>query len=169
VIAVNLRGVLACMKCEIARMLKQGAPGAIVNIASVSSVRPQQASAAYVAAKHRVVGLTKTGSLEYAPKEIRVNAAMPGEIRTPMLAGSLKQFNLDEREFAPALSLFGRFGEPEEVAEASAFLCSDAASSITGAALAVDAGHLSRRRRWLSIVDRPFRDPASDKVDLLGP
>jgi NAD(P)-dependent dehydrogenase (short-subunit alcohol dehydrogenase family) len=144
VVNVNLRSVMLCMKYEIAQLHAQGGGGAIVNIASVSSVRPQPNNSAYVAAKHGVIGLTKTGSVEYAPHSIRVNAVMPGAIDTPMLRGSLEDTGYREEDFAPALSLFGRFGRPEEVAEASAWLCSDASSYVTGHALAVEAGYLSR-------------------------
>jgi len=144
ILAVNLRGVVACMKHEIAEMLKGGGGGAIVNIGSVNSQRPQPNSLVYTAAKHAVVGMTKAAAVDYSPKGIRVNAVLPGAIRTPMLESSMIEHNLVEKDFAPILSLFGRFGEPEEVAEASAWLCSDAASYVTGASLAVDAGYLAR-------------------------
>lgn len=144
VIDIDLRSVMLCMKHEIRQLLAQGGGGAIVNIGSVSSVRPQPSNSAYVAAKHGVVGLTKTGSLEYAPQGIRVNAVLPGAIDTPMLRGALDQTGYTEADFAPALSLLGRFGRPEEVGEASAWLCSDAASYITGHSLAVEAGYLTR-------------------------
>lgn len=144
VIDVDLRSVMLCMKYEIRQFLAQGSGGAIVNVGSVSSFRPQPNNSAYVAAKHGVVGLTRTGSLEYAPQGIRVNAVLPGAIDTPMLRGALEANGFTEEEFAPALSLFGRFGRPEEVGEASAWLCSDAASYITGHSLAVEAGYLTR-------------------------
>lgn len=144
VLNVDLRSVMLCMKYEIRQFLAQGSGGSIVNIGSVSSVRPQPHNAAYVAAKHGVIGLTKTGSLEYAPQGIRVNAVLPGAIDTPMLRGALDASGFSEEEFAPALSLFGRFGKPEEVAEATAWLCSDAASYVTGHSLAVEGGYLTR-------------------------
>lgn len=144
VISVDLRGVMLCMKYEIRQMMAQGTGGAIVNISSVSGVRPQPNNSAYVAAKHGVIGLTKTGSLEYAPHKIRVNAVLPGAIDTPMLRGALEETGFSEQDFAPALSLLGRFGKPEEVAEASAWLCSDASSYVTGHSLAVEAGYLTR-------------------------
>jgi glucose 1-dehydrogenase len=144
VISVDLRSVMLCMKYEIRQMLAQGQGGAIVNIGSVSSVRPQPGSSAYVAAKHGVIGLTKTGSVEVASQGIRVNAVMPGAIDTPMLRQALDDTGYTEADFAPALSLFGRFGRPEEVAEASAWLCSNAASYVTGHALGVEAGYLTR-------------------------
>lgn len=144
VIAVDLRGVMLCMKYEIRQMLARGTGGAIVNISSVSGVRPQPGNPAYVAAKHGVIGLTKAGSMDYAPKGIRVNAVLPGAIDTPMLREALETNNFTEEQFAPVLSLLGRFGRPEEVAEASAWLCSDASSYVTGHSLAVEAGYLTR-------------------------
>lgn len=144
VIRIDLRSVMLCMKYEIRQFLAQNSPGAIVNVGSVSAFRPQPNNSAYVAAKHGVIGLTKTGSLEYAPMGIRVNAVLPGAIDTPMLRGALEANNFTEAEFAPTLSLFGRFGRPEEVGEASAWLCSDASSYVTGHSLAVEAGYLTR-------------------------
>jgi NAD(P)-dependent dehydrogenase (short-subunit alcohol dehydrogenase family) len=144
IIAVDLKGVALCLKYEVAQMLAQGGGGAIVNIGSVSSHRPQPANAAYTAAKHGVIGLTKVASLENAPLGIRVNTVCPGAIDTPMIRGALETVGLTEEEFAPVLSLFGRFGRPEEVAQASLWLCSDQASYVTGAILNVDAGYTSR-------------------------
>jgi NAD(P)-dependent dehydrogenase (short-subunit alcohol dehydrogenase family) len=144
ILAVDLKGVALCLKYEISQMLAQGGGGSLVNIASVSSFRPQPNNSAYVAAKHGVVGLTKTASLEAAPQGIRVNAVAPGAIDTPMIRGALVEAGTTEEEFAPLISLFGRFGKPEEVAQASLWLCSDASSYVTGAVLAVDAGYTSR-------------------------
>lgn len=144
ILAVDLKGVALCLKYEIAQMLEQGDGGAIVNIGSVSSFRPQPENAAYTAAKHGVVGLTKVASLENAPQGIRVNTVAPGAIDTPMIRGALETVGMTEAEFAPMISLFGRFGKPEEVAQASLWLCSEAASYVTGAVLAVDAGYTSR-------------------------
>ena len=144
ILAVDLKGVALCLKYELVQMLSQGGGGAIVNIGSVSSFRPQPANAAYTAAKHGVIGLTKVASLENAPQGIRVNTVCPGAIDTPMIRGALETVGLTEAEFAPVLSLFGRFGRPEEVAQASLWLCSDQASYVTGAVLSVDAGYTSR-------------------------
>lgn len=127
VMAVNLRGVMLCMKHELRQMLLQRSGGSIVNIGSVSSVQPQSQSAAYVTAKHGRLGLTKAGSLD-----------------TPMLRKALAAIGHDEAEFARAFSLFGRFGSADEVAQASAWLCSDTPSFITGVSLAVDGGYLAR-------------------------
>jgi NAD(P)-dependent dehydrogenase (short-subunit alcohol dehydrogenase family) len=144
ILAVDLKGVALCLKYEISQMLKQGDGGAIVNIGSVSSFRPQPENAAYVAAKHGVIGLTKTASLENAPLGVRVNTVCPGAIDTPMVRGALETVGMTEAEFAPIISLLGRFGQPEEVAQASLWLCSDQSSYVTGAALSVDAGYTSR-------------------------
>jgi NAD(P)-dependent dehydrogenase (short-subunit alcohol dehydrogenase family) len=144
VLAVDLKGVALCLKHEIAQMLAQGGGGSIVNIGSVSSYRPQPNNAAYVAAKHGVIGLSKVASLENAPLGIRVNTVCPGAIDTPMIRGALETAGLTEAQFAPVLSLFGRFGKPEEVAQASLWLCSDLSSYVTGAELSVDAGYVSR-------------------------
>ncbi len=144
ILAVDLKGVALCLKYEIAQMLEQGDGGAIVNIGSVSSFRPQPNNAAYTAAKHAVIGLTKVASLENAPLGIRVNTVCPGAIDTPMIRGALETVGMTEAEFAPQISLLGRFGQPHEVAQASLWLCSDQSSYVTGAALAVDAGYTSR-------------------------
>jgi glucose 1-dehydrogenase len=144
VMNVNLKGVALCLKYELTQMLKQGTGGAIVNVASVSGFRPQPNNAAYNASKHGVLGLTKTASLENAPLGIRVNSIAPGAIDTPMIQRALVATGLTEADFAPVISLFNRFGRPEEAAQASLWLCSDLASYVTGANLAVDAGYTSR-------------------------
>jgi glucose 1-dehydrogenase len=144
VVSVNLKGVVLSLKYEIAQMLEQGDGGAIVNIGSVSSFRPQPNNAAYNASKHGVIGLTKTASLENAPLGIRVNAVCPGGISTPMMDRALVAVGITADEFAPVISLQGRLGRPDEVAQASLWLCSDLASYVTGAALPVDSGYTSR-------------------------
>ena len=138
---VNLVGPLLAIQ-HLVPLMPPG--GSIVNIGSVSSHRPQPNNAAYVAAKHGVIGLSKVASLENAPRGIRVNTVCPGAIDTPMVRGALDTVGLTEEEFAPVISLFGRFGKPEEVAQASLWLCSDQSSYVTGAVLAVDAGYTSR-------------------------
>ena len=142
VIAINLTGVWLCMKHEIRQMLAQGA-GAIVNNSSTDGlVGDANVNAAYVASKHGVVGLTKSVGLEYARQNIRVNAVCPGWVRTPMVTDGVTEAQVQatvERE-----EPVGRIGEPEEVARAAAWLCSDAASFITGAALPVDGGVVAR-------------------------
>jgi len=143
-IAVSLRGVLASMKYEIRQMLGQGDGGAIVNVASINASRPQPMCPSYTAAKHGVVGLTKCGSIENAPHGIRVNADLPGAIETEMLVESAKDRGAPLSAFADTISLFGRLGTPDEIAEAIVWLCSDQSSYVTGHSLAVDAGYTSR-------------------------
>jgi len=146
VLAVDLKGVALCLKHELAQLRSQGDGGAIVNIGSVSSFRPQPRTAAYTAAKHGVVGLTKVAAVENGSYGIRVNTICPGAIDTPMLRGALERHpvEIDMAAYVPAMSLLGRIGTPEDVAQASLWLCSDAASFVTGAVLAVDAGYLAR-------------------------
>ena len=140
-ISVDLKGVWLCMKYELQQMLQQG-NGAIVNNASALGL-VGGGSCAYAASKHGVVGLTKTAALEYARDGIRVNAVCPGPTRTPPL---LRLFEGDsEREQRSQDRVpMGRFGEPEEIAEAAVWLCSDAASFVTGHALSVDGGVVAR-------------------------
>jgi NAD(P)-dependent dehydrogenase (short-subunit alcohol dehydrogenase family) len=145
VIGVNLKGVALCLKYELTQMLAQGDGGAIVNIASVSGFRPQPNNGAYNASKHGVIGLTKTASLEAAPLGIRVNAVAPGGIDTPMIQRAFAATGWTAEDFAPVISLIGnRLGKPDEVAQASLWLCSDLASYVTGVTLPVDAGFTSR-------------------------
>jgi glucose 1-dehydrogenase len=141
--AVNLRGLFLSMKYEIAAML-DGAGGAIVNIASTNSVRPQHDQPAYTASKHGVLGLTRSAAYDYASRGIRVNAILPGGIDTPMLRGAMQRRGRDVDDVVSRLSLIGRFGRPEEIAAAALWLCSDGASYVHGHPLAVDAGYLAR-------------------------
>ena len=142
VIGVDLRGVAVCLKHEIRQFLSQGTPAAIVNIGSISSVRVRANNAAYVAAKHGVVGLTKLAAVEYGAQGIRVNAVLPGAVDTPMIRKAREASGGPADEYA--FSLFGRLGTPREIAEATLWLASDKASYVTGHCLAVDAGYLAR-------------------------
>ncbi len=144
VMDVDIRGVALCMKYEIKQMLKQTEGGSIVNTSSVSGIRPQPNTPAYVAAKHAVIGLTKQGALDYSHYNIRINAVAPGAIDTPMLRNALVQFNLDPDEYAKQLSMLGRFGKPEEIAKAYLWLASDLSSFVTGICLSVDGGYVSK-------------------------
>jgi NAD(P)-dependent dehydrogenase (short-subunit alcohol dehydrogenase family) len=141
-IAVNLKGVWLCMKHEIPQMLKQGG-GAIVNTASVAGLVGFQGASAYVASKHGVNGLTKTAALEYAKQGIRVNAVCPGVIHTPML-DRLFTSRPAAGETIAAMEPVGRLGKPEEIAAAVVWLCSDAASFVTGLPMAVDGGLIAQ-------------------------
>lgn len=142
VLAVNLTGVWLCMKDEIAAMLARGDGGAIVNTASVAGLVGGVASN-YVASKHGVVGLTKNAALEYARRRIRVNAVCPGVIDIPMVAATFASDPGREARFR-ASEPIGRFGTPEDVAAAPVWLCSDAASFVTGVALPVDGGWVAQ-------------------------
>jgi NAD(P)-dependent dehydrogenase (short-subunit alcohol dehydrogenase family) len=141
-LAVNLTGVFFCMKAEIPHMLRQGG-GAIVNTASVAGITGSPGLPAYVASKHGVVGLTRAAALEYGREKIRVNCVCPGPIRTPMLGRLLTGRPEMEQRFASAEPL-KRLGEPAEIGEAVAWLCSDAASYVTGHAMPVDGGYMAK-------------------------
>ncbi len=142
VIDINLTGVWLCMKYELPHMLKQGS-GAIVNTASGAGLIGVAGMSAYVASKHGVVGLTKTAALEYAKSGIRVNAVCPGLIQTPMV----ERITADQPQLGEALVAaepVGRTGKPEEIAESVVWMCSDAASFVTGHAMSVDGGYVAQ-------------------------
>jgi NAD(P)-dependent dehydrogenase (short-subunit alcohol dehydrogenase family) len=142
VLAIDLKGVWLCMKYEIPIMLNQGG-GVIVNTGSVSGLIGSPGFSAYTAAKHGVVGLTKTVALEYAKSGIRVNAVCPGGIRTEMLEQIIKMVPESEQAYKDAHPI-GRMGRAEEVAEAVIWLCSDAASFMTGSSLVIDGGYTAQ-------------------------
>jgi NAD(P)-dependent dehydrogenase (short-subunit alcohol dehydrogenase family) len=142
VLAVNLTGVWYCMKHELRAMLANGG-GAIVNTASIAGLIGLAGAPAYVAAKHGVVGLTKTAALEYAKANIRVNAVCPGAVRTNMTETADKAMPgfLDKMAKHEPM---GRVAEPEEIASAVVWLCSEGASFMTGHAMVVDGGFTAR-------------------------
>ncbi len=142
VIDINLTGVWLCLKYEIPRMLEHGS-GAIVNTASGAGLVGTPGLSAYVASKHGVVGLTKTAALEYAKLGIRVNAVCPGVIETPMVQ-RLSSGQPQMGEALVAAEPIGRVGQPEEIAESVVWLCSDAASFVTGHAMSVDGGFVAQ-------------------------
>ena len=141
-IEINVKGVWLCLKYEIPQMLKQGG-GAIVNTASAAGLVGSRQMSAYVASKHAVVGLTKSAALEYAKDGIRVNAVCPGIIDTPMM-DRLVEGRDEYAATIPTRQPIGRKGRPDEIAEAVAWLCSDAASLVTGLAMPVDGGFVAQ-------------------------
>jgi len=145
IIAINLTGVWLCMKYEIPQMVKQG-KGAIVNTASVMGLTGLTQVCGYTAAKHGVVGLTKVAAMEYASQGVRIAAVCPGFVETPMMDEAARIGGVEKDAFYAALGGFSsakRVGKPEEIAEAVIWLCSDAASFVTGSTLVVDGGWTS--------------------------
>ncbi len=142
IIDINMKGVWLCMKYEIPQMMQQG-QGAIVNTASAAGLVGSSAFPIYDASKHGVVGLTKSAALQYAKRGIRVNAVCPGVIQTPMVDEGIEA-NPRFEQGAISTNPSGRLGKPEEVAEAVVWLCSEAASFVTGHAMSVDGGLLAQ-------------------------
>ncbi len=138
IMGVNVKGVWLCMKHQLPVMLAQGG-GAIVNTASVAGLGAAPKMSIYAASKHAVIGLTKSAAIEYAKKQIRVNAVCPAVIDTDMFR---RAYEADPRkaEFAAAMHPVGRIGKVDEIAAAVLYLCSDGAAFTTGHALAVDGG-----------------------------
>jgi len=141
VLGINLSGMFYCMRYEIPAMLKSGG-GAIVNMASILGQVAFEKSPAYVAAKHGVIGLTRTAAVEYAKQGIRINAVGPAFIRTPLIS-ALEQ-DTQIRDYLVSLHPIGRLGESEEVAELVIWLSSEKASFVLGAYYEVDGGYLAR-------------------------
>jgi NAD(P)-dependent dehydrogenase (short-subunit alcohol dehydrogenase family) len=144
VMGINLRGVWSCMKFELQQMRKQGS-GAIVNCSSLGGLLGGARRGIYHAAKHGVLGFTKSAALEYATRGIRVNAVCPGMIQTPMseqmiAAGQGEELEQMMKTYVP----MARLGRPEEIADAVLWLCSSAASYVTGQSISVDGGYVMR-------------------------
>jgi len=133
-IEINLKSVWLCLREEINAMLADGKGGAIVSTASIAGLVGLETSSAYVAAKHGVIGLTKTAALEYARKGIRVNAVCPGYIVTEMTREPMERKGQQIMARIP----YGRLGTPEDIAEMVVWLCSDRAGYVSGAAYNVD-------------------------------
>ncbi len=137
-LAIDVKGVFLALKYEIQHMLKSGS-GAIVNNASIAGMIAEPGISPYVAAKHAVIGLTKSAAIEYAARGIRINAIAPGLVETPMTKDWFD--NPEMRSFFLRNSPIGRFAQPEEMANVVLFLCSDLASFAVGQIFAVDGGY----------------------------
>ena len=143
VMGVNLRGVWSCMKFELQQMRKQGS-GAIVNCLSLGGLVGGAERGIYHAAKHGILGFTKSAALEYGTRGIRVNAICPGLIWTPMADQMVADGQGDALKAMEKSIPMGRVGRPEEIANAVLWLCSDAASYVTGQSISVDGGFVMR-------------------------
>lgn len=151
-IAITLRGVFLSMRYEIPAMLEAGG-GAIVNMSSTAGLEGVGGLAGYVSAKHGVIGLTKTAALDYADRNLRVNALAPG----PILTDNLERAGEDAQRLAALAMPMRRIGRPEEVAAAVVWLCSDQAAFITGATLPIDGGKLAGAAPFRSTQPQPHR------------
>ncbi|MCK8494780.1 SDR family oxidoreductase [Spirosoma sp. RP8] len=140
VTAINLRGVWSCMKYELQQMRKQGS-GAIVNCSSIGGILGGAGRGTYHAAKHGVIGLTKSAALEYASQGIRINTICPGIIHTPMVDKMIEGGQQEVLDAMIKTVPVGRLGRAEEIANAVIWLCSDAASLVVGHTLVVDGGY----------------------------
>ena len=141
VLDINLKGVWLCLKHEIRAMMNLGIKGSIVNTASTWAFVGAPTAGAYVASKHGVLGLTRTAALEYASQGIRVNAVCPGATRTHLLR---LETNPEKEQRLVQAHPLGRIASPDEIAAAAVWLCSDAASFVTGQCLTVDGGFLAQ-------------------------
>ena len=144
IMGINLRGVWSCMKFELQQMREQGS-GAIVNCSSLGGLIGGAQRGTYHAAKHGVIGFTKSAALEYATRGIRVNDVCPGMIQTPMsdkmiAEGQGEELNKMLNTFVP----MRRLGRPEEIADAVLWLCSSAATYVTGQSISIDGGYVMR-------------------------
>jgi NAD(P)-dependent dehydrogenase (short-subunit alcohol dehydrogenase family) len=137
--AINVRGLFLCMKYEIQPMLSQGS-GVIINNSSMGGLIAFPGLSPYIASKHAVMGLTKSAALDYAKQGIRINAVNPGIIATDMMDRLVDQGGVTGDDLAATVPM-GRMGQAAEIAQAVVFLCSDAASYITGQPLVIDGGY----------------------------
>ncbi|MEO3975078.1 SDR family oxidoreductase [Streptomyces sp. CAU 1734] len=144
VMDTNVRGVWNCMRYEVAAMLEGGGGGSIVNNSSTAGLVATVACSPYIASKHAVIGLTRAAANEYGPAGIRVNALATGGTRSDMLAGWLAGDHPAREEAMAGKAMLRRLAEAREIAEAAAWLCSDRSSYVTGAAVPVEGGRLSR-------------------------
>lgn len=143
VLEVNLVGAWLCLKYQIPQMLRQGG-GSIVNMSSILGQVGMANASAYVASKHGLIGLTKAAAIEYATRNIRVNAICPGFIETPMIARGGIRPGTEFYDAIRSMHAMKRLGNPDEVAGVALWLCSEAASFVTGEAILVDGGYVAQ-------------------------
>jgi NAD(P)-dependent dehydrogenase (short-subunit alcohol dehydrogenase family) len=143
VMGINLRGVWSCMKFELRQMREQGS-GVVVNCSSLGGLVGGGQRGIYHAAKHGVIGFTKSAALEYATRGIRINAVCPGLIWTPMADQMVAEGQGDALKAMEKTVPMGRVGRPEEIADTVLWLCSEAASYVTGQSISVDGGLVMR-------------------------
>jgi NAD(P)-dependent dehydrogenase (short-subunit alcohol dehydrogenase family) len=143
VMGINLRGVWSCMKFELRQMRQQGS-GSIVNCSSLGGLVGGAERGIYHAAKHGVLGFTKSAALEYAARGVRVNAVCPGLIQTAMSEQMVAAGQGEALKALEKMIPMGRVGHPEEIARAVLWLCSEGASYVTGQSLSVDGGFIMR-------------------------
>jgi len=142
--SVDLKGTALCLKYELRQLQAQGGGGSIINISSGAGFRPLAGQVAYGVAKAGVNALTKVAALENGAAGIRVNTVAPGAVDTPMLHAALAEFDLGtEAEYAPQITVLGRFGQAREIAQASLWLASDQSSYVTGTVIHADGGYAS--------------------------
>lgn len=141
-IAVNLKGVWHCMRAAIACMAPNGG-GHVINVASVAGLRSSPMISAYSAAKHGVVGLTKSAAVEYARANIRFNAVCPSFVDTPMVQNTMAKLDERGRKALVKANPMKRLGKPDEIAGAMAWMCSDESSFMTGQTMVLDGGMLA--------------------------
>ncbi len=139
IMAINVGGVFYGMQCQIQQMLTQAEGGRIVNVSSIAGVRGMPMGAPYSASKHAVIGLTKTAALEYARQRIRVNAVCPVYTHSAMVDELIQQAPAMEERMRRMIPM-GRFGQPEEIAQAILWLCSTENTFVTGQTLQLDGG-----------------------------
>jgi NAD(P)-dependent dehydrogenase (short-subunit alcohol dehydrogenase family) len=139
IMSINARGLFLCMKYEIQQMLTQGS-GVIVNNSSTNGLVALPGISPYVASKHAVMGLTRSSALDYAKQGIRINAVNPGPIATDLMARSADQIGITFDDLGSMVPM-NRVGQPKEIAQTVVFLCSDAASYITGQPFVIDGGY----------------------------